>query len=204
MADRSIVELVDAARQGDQKAWDRIIDEHSSLVWAVIRGHRLRPGDAEDAFQTTWLRLVENLDRLDRPDRLASWLVTTARRECLRVHRGTREIPDTHIDERIDGTGTSAEQPGPVEALLVREEHAEVHQAFQQLSPRCQDVLRLTVYVAKPEYAAVAESLDVPVGSVGPTRQRCLQRLQKLLHEPAADGPTTNVQAGPALRGGRA
>ncbi|TDE00108.1 RNA polymerase sigma factor [Jiangella asiatica] len=186
MADLSVSELIEAASKGDQLSWDRLVDAHASLVWAVVRSHRLDSGDAEDAFQTTWLRLVENLDRIERPDRLAAWLVTTARRECLRVaRRDGAEVPDPLVAERAGHAAWT--DPGPVEALLAREEQLEVLRAFQRLEPRCQDLLRLTVATADRRYVDVAAELDMPVGSVGPTRQRCLGHLRRLLG--SADSP---------------
>lgn len=185
MADLSVSELVQAASKGDQGAWDRIVDGHASLVWTVVRSHRLATGDAEDAFQTTWLRLVENLERLARPDRLAAWLVTTARRECLRMlGRSGTEVPDVRIDERADEAAGGGTDPGPVEALLASEEHVLVLRAFRRLSERCQAVLRLTVAADAPaHYPEVAETIGMPVGSIGPTRQRCLQQLRQLYAE---------------------
>lgn len=192
MADLSVSELVEAASGGDQLAWDRLVDDHASLVWAVVRSHRLFGGDAEDAFQSTWLRLVENLGRLAQPERLPAWLVTTARRECLRLlRRGGAELPDVNIADRADDTATP--DPGPVEALLAREEQVAVLQAFQRLRPRCQDLLRLTVAAADPRYADVAAELDMPVGSVGPTRQRCIEHLRRLLHDDTRDGDASDT-----------
>lgn len=202
MADLSVSELVEAASRGDQLAWDRLVDDHASLVWAVVRSHRLRGGDAEDAFQSTWLRLVENLERLVQPDRLASWLVTTARRECLRLlRRGGAELPDVHIADRADDAGPPA--PGPAEALLEREEQVEVLRAFQRLEPRCQDLLRLTVAAADPRYADVAAELDMPVGSVGPTRRRCIEHLRRLMHDHEAGATDDSSAAGAHRRTGR-
>lgn len=202
MADLSVSELVEAASKGDQFAWDRLVDDHASLVWAVVRSHRLYGGDAEDAFQSTWLRLVENLERLVQPERLAAWLVTTARRECLRLlRRGGTELPDVHIDDRADDAGPP--EPGPAEALLAREEQVEVLRAFQRLEPRCQDVLRLTVAAADPKYAAIAAELDMPVGSVGPTRQRCLQHLRRLMHDHEASDTDDSSAADVHRRTGR-
>lgn len=178
--DRSVTELVEQAANGSQQAWDRIVDDHAALVWAVVRSHRMPTGDAEDVFQTAWLRLVENLHRLEQPDRLAGWLVTTTRRECLRSLRRTdREVPDGPMAHAADGI--AAHGPGPVDALLSREQQAELAHAFNSLSERCQDVLRLTVLSPKPVYTAVAETLDMPVGSLGPTRGRCLRHLRALL-----------------------
>ena len=183
MADLSVGELVHHAAKGAQDAWDRLVDEHSALVWSVIRSHRMRAGDAEDVFQTTWLRLVENLERIENPERLSSWLVTTARRECLRVlRRVQREVPDDDIDDAADGR--HAVSPEPVDALLQREERVEVYRAYGALSERCQNVLRLTVLVPEAGYGDIAEALDMPVGSIGPTRNRCLRHLRRLLEAP--------------------
>ncbi|TDD71718.1 sigma-70 family RNA polymerase sigma factor [Jiangella aurantiaca] len=193
----SVSELVEAASRGDQLAWDRLVDDHASLVWAVVRSHRLHGGDAEDAFQSTWLRLVENLGRLAKPERLAAWLVTTARRECLRLlRRAGAELPDLHVADRADDAATP--DLGPVEALLAREEQVAVLRAFQRLRPRCQDLLRLTVAASNPRYVDVAAELDMPVGSVGPTRQRCIEHLRRLIH----DGDTGGADTGGADTGG--
>src|SRR6266568_2397317 len=86
--------LLDAARLGDQAAWNALVAEYNSLVWSIARGYRLESADAHDAVQMTWLRLVENLDRIKDPERLAGWLATTARRECLQLLRKSgRERP---------------------------------------------------------------------------------------------------------------
>ena len=86
-------------RAGDQDAWEAIVDRFSGLVWATARAHRLSRADAADVAQTTWLRLVENLDRIRDPERLGGWLATTARRESLRaIRRGTREEPTGEAD----------------------------------------------------------------------------------------------------------
>lgn len=179
MAEQSTGELVLRAANGSQDAWDRLVGQHAALVWTVVRSHRLHAGDAEDVYQTTWLRLVESLDQLHQPDRLAGWLVTTARRECLRIlRRADRERPDDDVEGHIGAdTGT----PGPVDALLTSEEHVQVRRAFDQLSERCRDVLRLTVLASGQGYEAVADVLEMPVGSIGPTRKRCLQHLRRLL-----------------------
>src|SRR5436190_23324716 len=92
-------ELIRAAARGDQNAWTELVGRFTSLVWATARAHRLSREDAADVAQTTWLRLVENLDRIREPDRLGAWLATTARRESLRViRRGAREHPTDEAD----------------------------------------------------------------------------------------------------------
>src|SRR4051812_25387496 len=97
--------LLGAARDGDQRAWDALVSRYSGLLWAIARSHRLDAADAGDAIQTTWLRLVEHLDRVHDPERVGGWLATTMRRECLRaLRRGGRERPvdDLAVDTPDD------------------------------------------------------------------------------------------------------
>jgi RNA polymerase sigma factor (sigma-70 family) len=178
--ERTLSELVRAAARGDEAAWSLIVDRHSQLVWTVVRSHRLRPDDAADVFQTTWLRLVEHLGRLERPGHLPAWLVTTARRECLRLLRlRGREFADPGVVEYADEPDTGA--LGPEAALLVSEENAALARAFARLAERCQAILRLTFADPGPSYSQIAEILDIPVGSIGPNRRRCLDLLRTLL-----------------------
>jgi RNA polymerase sigma factor (sigma-70 family) len=82
--------MVVAAADGDQTAWDALVDRFAPMVWGIARGHRLSAADAAEVFQTTWLRLLEHLDRMDEPERVGAWLAITARRESLRARRMTR------------------------------------------------------------------------------------------------------------------
>ena len=168
--------LVAAAAAGDQRAWDAIVTRYSGLVWAVARGLQLSPADAADVSQVTWLRLVENLDRIRDPAALGSWLATTARREAISLLRRRREVPVAEPDR---GDTPDDREPPPWQALLARERDQELWQAFSRLSPRCQALLRLLVLdPAEGGYAAAAAALDMPVGSLGPTRARCLATLR--------------------------
>lgn len=184
VGERSTRELVRDAATGDAAAWGELVDRYSGLVWAVVRGHRLSHADAADVFQTTWLRLVEHLDRLREPDHLGGWLSSTARHECLRLLRlRSRELPDEDIALGLDQDRTGAVVAGPEAALLLREERAGVVVAFRRLPDRCQGLLRLLAADPAPSYADVSETLDMPVGSIGPTRGRCLDHLRRLLDE---------------------
>jgi RNA polymerase sigma factor (sigma-70 family) len=166
--------LVAAAADGDEAAWEEIVDRFASLVWATARAHRLSRDDAADVAQTTWLRLVENLDRIQQPERLGSWLATTARRESLRKLRlAARERPSDEPD-LFEAPGSSIEGP-----LLERERDRALWQAFAWLSERCKALLRLLVAETEPSYDEVSAALGMPVGSIGPTRMRCLDRLQQ-------------------------
>ena len=169
-----VAELVRAAADGDQAAWHGLVDRYNGLVWSVARAHRLSTVDASDVVQTTWLRLVENLGRLQDPERVGAWLATTARRECLRTLRHsarqvpTEAVPEVAAEGRVDS------------ALLVEERDRLLWQAFGGLSERCQTLLRILVADPPPSYEEVGAALDMPIGSIGPTRQRCLDRLRGL------------------------
>jgi RNA polymerase sigma factor (sigma-70 family) len=180
-------ELIRAAAAGDQAAWDAIVDRYAGLVWATTRAHRLSRHEAADVAQTTWLRLVENLDRIREPERLAGWLATTARRECLRhIRLHTRELPSDQTDtfESVSGEAVEA-------ALISGERNAGLWRAFGKLSERCQALLRLLVSEEEPSYEAIGAALDMPVGAIGPTRMRCLEKLRTIAGlDPAFQGGT--------------
>jgi RNA polymerase sigma factor (sigma-70 family) len=171
----SLGQLVDAAARGDQRCWDEIVRRFERLVWATARAHRLSSDDAAEVAQTTWLRLVENLDRIREPERLGAWLATTARRESLRhIRLHTRELP-TDDDERF---ASSNDPDGSVEALLTEERDQGLWRAFRQLTDRCQALLRLLVAQEEPSYEEIGAALGMPIGAIGPTRMRCLEKLR--------------------------
>jgi RNA polymerase sigma factor (sigma-70 family) len=170
--------LLAQAGAGDERAWNALVDQHSRLLWSVARSYRLDQADASDVVQTTWLRLLEHLDRIEDPTRLVGWLVTTARRECLRVLRRSgreRLVADSDVDfDMVD----DAE---PVDThLITTERNAILWRAFQRLPERCQQLLRIVVAVPQA-YDQVSTALNMPIGSIGPTRARCLSRLRDLL-----------------------
>jgi RNA polymerase sigma factor (sigma-70 family) len=178
-------ELTRAAARGDEAAWNAIVDRFQGLVWATARAHRLSPADAADVAQTTWLRLVENLDRIRDPDRLGGWLATTARHECLRhIRLHGREL----ASDEADAFEASPDDP-PELALLTEERDSALWRAFTKLSELCQTLLRLLVATDEPSYEVIGAALDMPIGSIGPTRMRCLQKLRAGLGlDPAFQG----------------
>jgi RNA polymerase sigma factor (sigma-70 family) len=171
--------LLSSAARGDQVAWNALIDRYSSLLWSIARSHRLPDADAADAVQTTWLKLVENLGRITDPERLAGWLATTARRECLQVIRRTtrdRRAPGfEHMDE-LAGPSPPVDQ-----AVLLDERDKALWRALATLSERCQRLLRVLMATPPPAYTEVAAALDMPIGSIGPTRRRCLGNLREVV-----------------------
>ncbi len=180
-ADDPVPGWVQAAAAGDAQAWERLVDRYAGLVWSVCRAHRLNAEDAADVSQLTWLRLLENLGRIRDPQRLAGWLATTCRRECLAFLRRSRPatpVADEHLDRLLGGSAAADL------SILAADQNATLWQAFLQLSEWCQRVLRALVLDAEdgpPSYRLVAAELQVPVGSLGPTRARCLSQLRKLL-----------------------
>jgi RNA polymerase sigma factor (sigma-70 family) len=122
--------------------------------------------------QTTWLRLVEHLDRIREPERLGGWLATTARNECLRqIRHSAREVPSELADLERGDSGTLDQD------LLTAERDRAFWKAFTELGERCQALLRVLMAETEPSYQEVSAALDMPIGAIGPTRRRCLERL---------------------------
>ncbi|MCP4227411.1 MAG: sigma-70 family RNA polymerase sigma factor [Actinomycetia bacterium] len=169
-----------AARDGDAGAWKQLVDGHAGLVWSVIRGFRFDEETSKDAFQTVWLRLAEHLDRIRDPSKLASWLGQTTRNECVGLVRQRSRIvlTDGGADGDGDGQGRPAPYPAPGERLEREEHRRAVAAAFERLPERCQELLRLLVVDPPVSYTEISELLDVPIGSIGPTRSRCLDSMR--------------------------
>jgi RNA polymerase sigma factor (sigma-70 family) len=171
--------LLAAAGGGDQAAWDAIVNEFSTLLWSIARSFRLDARDASDVVQITWLRLVENLNRIEEPDALPAWLVVTVRRECMQlIRRANRQQLTRHV-EALDDMPDPA--PPVDHALLTDERDAALWRKVAELGETCFRVLRVLMATPPPSYKDAALALDMPVGSLGPTRQRCLRRLRELL-----------------------
>jgi RNA polymerase sigma factor (sigma-70 family) len=173
-----IASLMSAARQGREDALGEIVTELSPLLWQVARATGLSTGDAEDVLQTVWLRLVSHLEGIHDSAALTGWLVVTTRREAWRVRAaGRRQFPADHetLDELPD------DGPGSEEQVIVDDERQALWAAIGRLSTRCQELLRIIAFAPRPDYTAVALALGMPVGSIGPTRGRCLAKLRALL-----------------------
>ena len=167
---------VRAAAGGDPEAWALLVERFSGLVWASVRGYGLSRADAADVSQTTWLRLAENLARIRQPEQVGLWLATTARNEALRtVRRTQRNVP---VDPAVE-LALPVEGRDPDARLLDDERDVVLWRAFASLPDGCKALLRLLIGDPAPSYAEVASILDIPVGSIGPTRARCLDRLRR-------------------------
>lgn len=173
-----IAGLMSAAREGSDDALNQIVTELSPLLWQVARAAGLSSSDAEDVVQTVWMRLLSHLDGIRTSTALTAWLIVTTRREAWRVHAaGRRQSPaDQESFAALPDQG-----PRPEEQAIANEQRRALWTAIARLSPRCQELLRIVAFVPRPDYQAVAAELGMPVGSIGPTRGRCLAKLRALL-----------------------
>jgi RNA polymerase sigma factor (sigma-70 family) len=174
-ADRWLIELVKAARVGDDRAWACLIDRFDGTVRNIARSYRLQPADIDDVVQITWARLYEHIDRLREPAAVAGWLATTTRRESMRALQiRTREhlTDDPQVHDRGD--------PGSLDSsLLAAERRAVLADAVAAL-PDHQRRLMIVLLTSPPlDYQQISALLDIPVGSIGPTRSRSLSRLSR-------------------------
>ena len=177
--DTELVLVVEQARAGANAAWENLIERFGGLVAAIARRCRLNDADVAEVCQTTWLRLVENLDRIEQPERVGAWLATTSRRESLRIATRHVAVSATDVvylmaDEKAD----------PLDAALLREEQARtIRIAAERLSPSCQRLLGALMGDDDLPYKSIAELLSMPIGSIGPTRGRCLEHLRQIMAE---------------------
>jgi RNA polymerase sigma factor (sigma-70 family) len=202
--DEPVAPLLAAAAAGDSAAWDTLVDRFSGLLWATARAYRLSASDAADVVQTTWLRLLENLGRIQEPERLGGWLSVVARRECLLVlKRSNREppVPAGEVLDRIPDQRAAVES-----SLLVAERDAALWEVFDALPDPCRRLLRVLVSDPPPAYSDVAVALDMPIGSIGPTRARCLAKLRTLALQSGAldQDDVVDVSDAARLGGGEA
>jgi RNA polymerase sigma factor (sigma-70 family) len=182
LASEEVARLVGLAASGDGDAWAALVHEFSGLVRAIARTHRLGEADISDVAQATWLRLFENLDRLSEPARVGAWLATTARRECLSILRGAQRHA-LHGDDMPEGESTEAPAD---DALIEAERDMVLWRCFTRLHGRDQALLQLVLAEPRPGYDEIATALDMPIGSIGPTRARALERLRQELDNEGA------------------
>ena len=175
--DPTVVALVTRAAASDQGAWDEIVDRYAPLVWSICTGFRLSTHDVEDVAQNVWLLLVGQLGTLREPAALPGWLATTTRRECLRVVTAARrsERLGTELDEAAQFVADTVVD----EEILAAERNAALRAAFAELPPRCQQLLSMLLSDPPRSYGTISTTLDIPIGSIGPQRARCLERMRK-------------------------
>jgi RNA polymerase sigma factor (sigma-70 family) len=165
-------------RSGDEPAMAELVGLLTPILWHTVRAQRLDRESAEDVVQTTWLALVRNSESIADPQAVLAWLIVTAKRESWRVAKRTDRVEPKDFDD--DEVVTPAREL-PEERVLQSDTEARLWQHVAQLPERCQALLRVIAFADRPDYAAVAKSLGMPVGSIGPTRGRCLAKLRSLL-----------------------
>jgi RNA polymerase sigma factor (sigma-70 family) len=198
--DYPITSLVDAAAAGDEHAWHEIVDRYAPLLASVVRRFRLTTAETQDVAQTVWLRLVEHLGSLREPRALPMWIITTAKRESLRyLSDRRRTLPYDPLDP--SWLATSAEDAEPDAALLRAERHEALLAGLAELPARQRELLLLLVEDPPLSYAQISRRTGVPIGSIGPTRGRALERLRQTL---AVRGHLTGPASVPVLSDGAA
>ena len=180
--------LLAVAAAGDERGWDALVDRFGSMIWAVARAHRLGDADAGDVAQATWTALLGHLGRIEDPERIGAWLATTARRESLRVLRHAKaNVP--YGDELPELEAPDAD---PSAGLWLDERDAALWRCFARLREGDRALLRLLMADPAPSYEEISAALNIPIGSIGPTRARALERLRREL---GRDGATALMSA---------
>lgn len=176
-----VADLLVRARDGESPAWEEIVRRYSSVVFATVRSFRMQDADVFDAVQMTWLRLAENSHRVQFPERLAGWLATTARRECLHILRQQAK----HTPASTDAVAENVVDPGagPEQRVIDRDTAQTLWSLVSELSPLRRTLLRALFTDNPRPYTEVARSAGIPAGGIGPTRARALQQLRRRLDE---------------------
>lgn len=178
-ADTAVAVLVTAAAAGDRCAWETLVERYVGLLWSIALHHGIGEADAADVVQVTWMRLLENIGNLREPDRVGAWLATTARREALRTATMRKRV--SLYDDDVFLEGADVITPPVDEILLDTETAAEARAALGTLPSAWQELMELLVSDQDLTYQDVSARLGIPVGSIGPTRQRCVKRLRAAL-----------------------
>jgi RNA polymerase sigma factor (sigma-70 family) len=169
---------------GEAVALDELVRVMTPVLWHVVRAYRLSTDVAEDVVQTTWLSLVRSRAAIHEPAAVGGWLTTTARREAWKVAKASgRGIPveDDELSRRLPDEASAESE------VVRRDGDSRLWDAVERLSERCQALLRIVAFEHRPDYTRIAADLDMPVGSIGPTRGRCLQKLRALVEEGESD-----------------
>lgn len=180
----SDAELVGQCRRGSQTAWNELVDRYQRLIFTIPRRAGLSEEQAADILQEVFLTLFEKLDSIEQPERIRSWIVTTAKFKTWGVVRGGKNFRAPESEEEMEAEMANLPDAAPLaDALLIElEEQHLIRAALKELEERCQKILRL-VYLTEPpkSYAEVAKAVGVGETSISPMRARCLQKLAKIL-----------------------
>jgi RNA polymerase sigma factor (sigma-70 family) len=175
--DGTVGALVRRARNDDQEAWNALVERFSPLVFSVCRRFGLGEADLLDVAQSVWLALLEHLDGIREAQALPGWIATTTRRECLQVVAGKGGRRRLELVGEFDVPGGDPADD-VADLLVTAQQHAALREAFRSLSPQHQQLLLLLLHEPPLHYAEISLRLGIPVGSIGPTRGRCIERLR--------------------------
>jgi len=174
----AVADLMTRASNGDDQAWYTLVERYAPLIWSICRRHELGDADAAAVGQNVWLKLADQLEKIQLAAALPGWLAAATRQECGRILRvppgphdaghapGTRSIP-------VDDARTAEEE------LLAAERHAALREAFEHLPPCCQQLIALLTQDPPASSAEISARLGIPAGSIGPNRNRCLDKLRR-------------------------
>jgi RNA polymerase sigma factor (sigma-70 family) len=175
--DLLVTDLVARAGNGEQEAWDALVERYSPLIWSICRRHRLGDADARAAGRSVWRQLARHLDDVQDPGALAGWLAVTAWRECGNVRPATEGL---QVAGELAGAGREPSHQARTaeQERLAAERHAALREAFGRLSPCCQRLLTLLIDEPSMPDTEISARMGIPVGSIGPARGRCLDKLR--------------------------
>jgi RNA polymerase sigma factor (sigma-70 family) len=168
---RSAEDIIDRCLRGEARAWDEFVDRYQRLVWSVARSYRLPAEDCDDVTQAVLVAALRHLADLRDPAKAASWLITSAHRESWRVARNRRRTVD------LVGDFASVSEPDDRRATDLEAMHS-MRAALDELGDPCRALLVALFSEVDPHYPDLAKRLGMPVGSIGPTRGRCIEKLR--------------------------
>jgi RNA polymerase sigma factor (sigma-70 family) len=183
-----------AYQQGDRAAFDELVSTVTPLMWHTVRSQGVDPTAAEDVVQTVWMSLLHSAESVRDPQTVVKWLLTSARRESWRVTKRLRaDLSRTAAIFGVDGEevlSIPVQRENLPDEVVLRDVHQQLlWQHVEGLPERCRTLIRVIAFADKPDYARIAESLGMPVGSIGPTRGRCLAKLRdQLARDPEWEG----------------
>jgi RNA polymerase sigma factor (sigma-70 family) len=177
LAERAAV-LFGAYRDGDEAGMAELVALLTPILWHTVRAQNVDHAAAEDVLQTTWLALIRNSAGISDPRAVLQWLIVTAKREAWRVVKAERRVDpqDFSADDDLGGV-----EPSPEADVVAASGRSRLWAHIQTLPDRCRELLRVIAFADRPDYASIATALGMPVGSIGPTRGRCLAKLRAQL-----------------------
>lgn len=182
--ERSDADIVLACRSGDQSAWDTLVDRYERLIFTIPRRAGLTEEQSADIFQEVFLTLVQKIGVIEQPERIRSWIVTTAKFKTWAIIRGQKGTYSPATDEEMEAEMSAIEDTGPLadEMLIELEQQHLIRTALTKLDIRCRQILSMIyMRVEGASYAEVAAAIGTGETSISPMRSRCLKKLQKIL-----------------------